>query len=185
MSSLLQHRGQQCPKRGVELLVYLVEWSPLLSPRCDHCGTPAELTPDGLVLASWECSNPKCRRPFWGGCLTKDGKYFRRTAEQWIGVDVSRGTAGVYVPTQHKVDCEPVTLTHSDPSRGTMLVPRLYRIWRKPVGMMGPWVGFKISDETSYPDLSCPIGLFVLPKGAKLLTTEEAVAAWEDQIRWT
>ena len=182
MLSLMQHRGQQCPKRGVELLVYLVKWSPLLSPRCDHCGTPVELTPDGLALASWECSNPECHRPFWGGCLTKgsdDSKHFRRTTEQWTGVDVSRGTAGVYVPTQFKEYCEVVTLTHSDPAKGTMTVPRLYRIWRKPVDMMGCWVGFKISGETSYPDLSCPTDLFELPRDAKPLTDAEAVAAWE------
>lgn len=46
---------------------------------------------------------------------------------------------------------------------------KLYGFWRKPVGMMGQWVVFRINGEEHVPDLSIPIQLHKMPKDAKPL----------------
>tara|TARA_R110002096_G_scaffold66682_3_gene162238 strand:- start:5381 stop:5701 length:321 start_codon:yes stop_codon:yes gene_type:complete len=75
-------------------------------------------------------------------------------------------------------DSEPVTLVRSNGNE--MIVPKLYRIWRKPVDMCGCWVGFRYNGEVHYPDLSTPIDEFKLPRDAEALTDEEAVKYWEN-----
>src|SRR5271165_3911240 len=52
--------------------------------------------------------------------------------------------------------------------------PKLYRCWRKPVGMWGNWVVFRYNGSEHVPDLSVPISTFKLPRGAEPLTDEEA-----------
>lgn len=57
-------------------------------------------------------------------------------------------------------------------------VPKVYRIWRKPVGMLGCWVLFFINGEKLSPDMSVPLGLEKLPQDAEEMTEEERVAYW-------
>lgn len=70
-------------------------------------------------------------------------------------------------------DAEPVEIPGV---KGTQ--PKLYRIWRKPVDMIGCWVRFRINGKIEAPDLSTPIGLFKLPRDADPLTEEEARQYW-------
>jgi hypothetical protein len=56
--------------------------------------------------------------------------------------------------------------------------PHLYRAWRKPAGMFGCWVVFRYNGEENVPDLSTPIAVFKLPRGAERLTIEECAAHW-------
>lgn len=76
----------------------------------------------------------------------------------------------------HRVDSEPVQLEWNGKKH---IVPKLYRIWRKPAGMFGCWVVFRINGTEQVPDLSCPIGLPKLPRDAKALTEDEAIEAWQ------
>jgi len=75
-----------------------------------------------------------------------------------------------------KVDSEPVQLEWNGK---THIVPKLYRIWRKPAGMFGCWVVFRINGTEQVPDLSCPIDLPKLPRDAVALTDAEAIEAWQ------
>lgn len=75
------------------------------------------------------------------------------------------------------VDAEPVRL--ANPKSGLIsLVPQLYRVWRKPCGMWGNWVVFRYNGGEHLPDLSVPIGVFKLPRGAVKLTEEEMIRSW-------
>lgn len=56
--------------------------------------------------------------------------------------------------------------------------PVLYRVWRKPCGMFGPWVVFRYNGKKNVPDLSIPIPVFKLPNDAERLTNEETIAYW-------
>jgi hypothetical protein len=73
-------------------------------------------------------------------------------------------------------DAEPVQLTRPDGSVTTR--PRLYRIYRRPVGMFGCWVVFRYNGREQVPDLSVPIRVLQLPRDATPLTDEEAAAYW-------
>jgi len=55
----------------------------------------------------------------------------------------------------------------------------LYRIYRRPVGLFGPWVIFRYNGVTHTPDLSIPIAVFKLPRDATRLTEEEADNYWK------
>lgn len=92
---------------------------------------------------------------------------FLQKEEPWIVGDLV---------TSRKVDSEPVELTRPNGSKS--VVPKLYRIWRKPAGMFGCWVVFRINGKESVPDLSVPCGLFKLPRDAEELTEEEAKEYW-------
>lgn len=76
----------------------------------------------------------------------------------------------------HRVDSEPVQLVWKGKKH---IVPKLYRIWRKPAGMFGCWVVFRINGKEQVPDLSCPIGLPKLPRDAVALTDAEAIESWQ------
>ena len=56
--------------------------------------------------------------------------------------------------------------------------PRLWRFWRKPIGLWGPWVVFRYLGEEQVPDLSCPLSLEKKPRGAERMTLEESCRAW-------
>ena len=74
------------------------------------------------------------------------------------------------------IDSEPVRLVRPD---GTCaIVPKLYRIWRRPVGMLGCWVQFRWNGKIHSPDLSVPIGVSELPRDAESLTDDEAARYW-------
>jgi hypothetical protein len=56
--------------------------------------------------------------------------------------------------------------------------PVLYRIWRKPCGMFGCWVLFRINGKECSLDHSVPTALLKLPRDAERLTTSEASEYW-------
>lgn len=56
--------------------------------------------------------------------------------------------------------------------------PILYRFWRKPAGMFGNWVVFRYFGKENVPDLSVPIRVEKLPKGAERLSEAEAEKYW-------
>jgi hypothetical protein len=55
---------------------------------------------------------------------------------------------------------------------------QLYTAWRRPVGMLGCWVTFRYNGETHAPDLSLPINVERIPRGAVKLTPAENAARW-------
>jgi hypothetical protein len=55
---------------------------------------------------------------------------------------------------------------------------QLWTTWRKPKGMFGCWVVFRINGKNEVPDLSIPIATFRLPKDAIKLTPEENSNSW-------
>lgn len=58
---------------------------------------------------------------------------------------------------------------------------KLYRFFRKPAGMLGQFVQFRINGAVKAPDLSIPMRLARRPRDAKPLTPEEAVAYWHSK----
>lgn len=54
----------------------------------------------------------------------------------------------------------------------------LYEAFRRPVGMFGCWVVFRYHGAEQVPDLSIPISVERLPKGAKLMEQEWAEYYW-------
>jgi hypothetical protein len=56
--------------------------------------------------------------------------------------------------------------------------PRLYTVARKPKGMCGCWVVFRIDGDDVVPDLSVPMRLEKMPYGAKRLTDQESSELW-------
>jgi len=57
--------------------------------------------------------------------------------------------------------------------------PRLWRFYRRPKGMCGCWVVFRVNGKDSVPDLSCPEPMLQLPRDAQKLTDAESVAHWK------
>jgi hypothetical protein len=55
---------------------------------------------------------------------------------------------------------------------------RLYEAFRKPVGMFGHWVVFRYNGAEHVPDLSIPITVAELPRGARAMTNEECSKYW-------
>lgn len=74
--------------------------------------------------------------------------------------------------TSFTKDREPITFKNG------RTAPRLYRIWRRPVGMFGCWVVFRYLGQEHVPDLSVPIAVFKLPRGAECLTMTEMENYW-------
>jgi hypothetical protein len=54
----------------------------------------------------------------------------------------------------------------------------LYKVARRPVGMMGCWVLFRYNGAVNAPDLSIPIRVEKLPRGAERMPDEAASAYW-------
>lgn len=57
--------------------------------------------------------------------------------------------------------------------------PRIWTFVRKPRGMFGCWVVFWFNGKENVPDLSCPMGLFKLPKDAKPMDNETCIKTWK------
>jgi hypothetical protein len=172
MSSLTQHRGE-VRSGAVELFLYLRHYveTPM---RCNHCGT------------NWQGSERNCKGCGRFLCVVNrhaPGGDVMHPEKVW-GWDESRAFpeyAGVKSQDDVSTVSNSWTLRDSEPIRIEGCkgdTPRLYRIWRKPVGMCGCWVGFKLGSKISYPDLSVPIGLEKLPKDAKALSDEESRRYW-------
>lgn len=58
--------------------------------------------------------------------------------------------------------------------------PVIYEFFRKPVGMWGAWVVFRYHGDTHAPDLSIPLRLVTLPKGAERVPDQAALRYWLD-----
>lgn len=56
--------------------------------------------------------------------------------------------------------------------------PGLHVFVRKPVGVLGCRVVFRWHGTEHVPDLSCPFGLFKLPRGSKACTDAESSERW-------
>ncbi len=56
--------------------------------------------------------------------------------------------------------------------------PVIYTAARKPCGLFGPWVQFRYLGKVQVPDLSTPIRVPRLPRGAKRMTNEDATRYW-------
>jgi len=54
----------------------------------------------------------------------------------------------------------------------------LYTAWRKPAGMFGCWVVFRYNGTEHVPDLSVPIDVEDLPRGAIRMSDENACTYW-------
>lgn len=59
--------------------------------------------------------------------------------------------------------------------------PQIYTAWRKPKGMLGHWVVFTFNGDDHVPDLSIPIGVYKIPRGAAKLSPEENSEAWHEE----
>ena len=180
MSSLLQSPGRSTAGKH-EIFVYLVHYAEK-PVRCMECGHP------------WE-GQDRCQK--CGRFVLLARKYERPHQKPDEAKELLSVGAAMLKPDyeafckEHKAnsigttsccnsfemhDSEPVVLPH--PRKGTSTVQKLYRVWRKPVDMCGHFVGFKISGEKTYPDLSCPTWLEKLPRDAEPLTNEEAAKYW-------
>jgi hypothetical protein len=89
----------------------------------------------------------------------------------------ARGTVR-YLPGQ-KPDRTP-TETFTCPICGREH-PLLYEAVRKPAGTWGHWVVFRYNGEEHVPDLSIPISVERLPRGAKPLGVEGSANAWHSK----
>jgi hypothetical protein len=55
---------------------------------------------------------------------------------------------------------------------------RIHVAWRKPAGMWGPWVVFRYNGEEHVPDLSIPISVDKIPRGAVPLEDAQNDSSW-------
>lgn len=55
---------------------------------------------------------------------------------------------------------------------------QVYEVFRKPVGMLGCWVQFRLNGEVIVPDLSIPIKVTKLPRDARKMDPEEVKEYW-------
>lgn len=55
---------------------------------------------------------------------------------------------------------------------------RLFEAFRKPCGMLGCWVVFRYNGKEQVPDLSVPIDVDKLPKGARMMSIKECERHW-------
>ena len=111
----------------------------------------------------------------------KDGKvellmYLVKKGPEWEGYNGPESYHPSPDSTTFCEDAEPVILTRPDGTKSACA--KLYRIWRKPVGMWGCWVVFRYNGKEHVPDLSVPISVLKLPRDAKPLTDEEAARYW-------
>ena len=58
---------------------------------------------------------------------------------------------------------------------------RIHVAYRVPRGTWGPWVVFAYNGSEHVPDLSIPISVPRIPRGAVALTDEQCSRAWHDQ----
>lgn len=174
MSSLMQHDGARSRDgRKVRLLIYLqhdVE-TPLKCSQCGHDGD----------MESKTCQ--KCK------CVFTHIFYTPKNAEQQSielfhdyteqqNRDCQNGLlkTGYLSNRWQDEDTEPIQLTRPDGS--TTICPKLYAIYRRPIGMFGCWVVFRWNNAERVPDLSVPIHVAKLPRDAKPLSDSESTSYW-------
>lgn len=184
MSSLMQSPGRVL-KGKVEIFLTL-KHSVETPMRCMWCAHPYV---DGMVCKGCKraithlfkyydpCVPGYCKRPAGRSDETTE------VAEQWDddtrAVACGRPGGTVYCSNSWNDDDSELDLL-TRPSGTTTYQPRLYRIWRKPIDMLGCWVRFRWCNRLHAPDLSTPTRVYQheFPKDAKPLTIEEAQAYW-------
>lgn len=89
--------------------------------------------------------------------------------------------SGVHLQA-YKVDGEPWYRANEE---HTFICPqckrehaRIFTFVRKPRGMFGCWVVFRYNGKDQVPDLSCPLGLSVMPRDARPLSFQESMEIW-------
>lgn len=58
---------------------------------------------------------------------------------------------------------------------------KLYRFFRKPAGMLGQFVTFRINGEVEAPDLSIPMRLAKMPRDAEPMSKEASAQYWHSE----
>ena len=96
----------------------------------------------------------------------------RSTRERGHEIFISRGSE--WIGNEHKAT-EPTTCERCHSKH-----EKLYRIWRKPRGMFGPWVLWRVNGADRPLDLSIPYTVDKIPRGAEPLTEEEAANYWHN-----
>lgn len=180
MSSLLQHHGcTTTPRPGkVELLLSLEHWeeSPMA---CQNCGRPLSfpLEKEHVCECGHAIADVFHRTQDQSRQSPGESTHWRLW-EHWSDEFNARCRSGAVKYTYasnhwRTVESEPVKV---DGVKGT--VPKLYRIFRRPLGMFGCWVTFRYNGETHAPDLSVPTRVEKLPRDAIALTDDEAARYW-------
>ncbi len=173
MSSLLQHHGTTKGNR-VELLMYLICWE--RSARCSECGHKQS-------IENTTCEG--CKRQFrhrfrqykTGGDKLPMETLVPYTQKLAGYPPLTCSSSEAFISERESThDSEPQQLTRPDGSK--TVCPKLYRIFRRPVDMLGCWVRFRWNGSIHAPDLSVPIQVDTLPRDAEELTTEEACRYW-------
>ncbi len=75
-------------------------------------------------------------------------------------------------------ETEPIECSVCSTDVVTRTHAQIYRVFRKPAGMFGPWVVFRYNGDEHVPDLSHPIAIVQLPRGAERLSAEENSETW-------
>lgn len=171
MSSLLQHRGTI--KNGKVQLLFTLEHRELGPFRCSNCGEPNPLA----VASCRQCGAVVTM--FFDHSRDADSRrseYF--TLDETIIEQLrKREKQSCYLVNRvSRFNSELVELARPDGT--TTRVPKLYEVYRKPVGMFGAWVMFRFNNDTHAPDLSVPISVEKLPRDAKPLTEVQSANYW-------
>ena len=69
------------------------------------------------------------------------------------------------------------------PSGEVKTMIKLYRVWRKPAGMIGCWVLWRLNGRSRPLDLSIPTAVEKLPFDAHPLSDDDAAAYWWGDAR--
>jgi len=72
-----------------------------------------------------------------------------------------------------QIDREPIDCTLCDEQH-----PQLYAAWRRPAGTFGSWIVFRYLGQEHIPDLSIPISVKKVPRGAEKLSVKENSEYW-------
>jgi hypothetical protein len=104
------------------------------------------------------------------GKIGKEGvflEFYLATHFKWTGANGKEYTGALTEATE-EVDCPQCGGKH----------PQLYVAPRKPAGIWGHWVVFRYLGEEHVPDLSIPIAVERVPRGARKLTAQENAKHW-------
>jgi hypothetical protein len=104
------------------------------------------------------------------GKVVKKGvllEFYLATHHKWINANGQECTGALTEATED-ISCPQCGKKH----------PQLYVAWRKPAGMFGHFVVFRYLGEEQVPDLSIPIAVERVPRGARKLTSEENAKHW-------
>jgi hypothetical protein len=91
------------------------------------------------------------------------------------------GHQGVRLELVLRADNDPWNAPPHEPVACTVcggVHEQIHVAWRKPAGMMGCWVVFRVNGQKIVPDLSIPISISRIPRDAVALSAEETSEAW-------